>query len=224
MDCRPPGSSVHGILQEGMLEWVAMPSSRGSPQPRDLAHVSQVSCVGRQVLYHWCHLGISHHQGSPSNTVFLRCRGPRPHQGVLLEPMYSELQTAAYRLSESERKWSCSVVSTSFRSHGLLSTRLLCPWDFPGKSTGVGCHFLLQGIFLTQGSNTGLLHCRQTLYPLSYQGSPQAKWGGIQMARSLGRSAPPRFCLLKIRLAKMKTTCKIEYWWAHEENSTARGA
>ena len=35
---------------------------------------------------------------------------------------------------------------------------LLCPWDFPGKNTGVRCHFLLQGIFLTQGSNLGLLH------------------------------------------------------------------
>ena len=43
---------------------------------------------------------------------------------------------------------------------------------FPGKSTGVGCHFLLQGIFLTQGWNRGLLHCRQTLYPRSHQGSP----------------------------------------------------
>ena len=42
-------------------------------------------------------------------------------------------------------------------------TRLLPPWDSPGKYTGVGCHFLLQGIFLTQGSNPGLLHCRQTL-------------------------------------------------------------
>ena len=40
-----------------------------------------------------------------------------------------------------------------------------------GKGTGVGCHFLLQGIFLTQASNPGLLHCRQTLY-LSHQGSP----------------------------------------------------
>ena len=39
--------------------------------------------------------------------------------------------------------------------------RLLCPWDFPGKDTGVGCHFLLQGIFPTQGSNSGLPHCRQ---------------------------------------------------------------
>ena len=50
--------------------------------------------------------------------------------------------------------------------------RLLCLWDFPGKNTGVGCHFLLQGIFLTQGLNPGLLHCRQMLYPPSHQGSP----------------------------------------------------
>ena len=50
-------------------------------------------------------------------------------------------------------------------------TKLLHPWDFQGKSPGVGCHFLLQGIFPTQGSNPGLSHCRQTLYPLSHQGS-----------------------------------------------------
>ena len=43
---------------------------------------------------------------------------------------------------------------------------------FKASSTGVGCHFLLQGIFPTQGLNPGLSHCRQTLYPLSHQGSP----------------------------------------------------
>ena len=62
-------------------------------------------------------------------------------------------------------KWSRSVVSDTLRPHGLQPTRLLHPWDFPGKNTGVGCHFLLQGIFLTQGSNPGLPHCRQTLLP-----------------------------------------------------------
>ena len=50
--------------------------------------------------------------------------------------------------------------------------RLLRPRDFLGKSTGVGCHFLLQGFFPTQGSNPGLPHCRQMLYRLSHQGSP----------------------------------------------------
>ena len=53
------------------------------------------------------------------------------------------------------------------RSCGLLSGRFLCPWDFPRKNTGVGCHFLLQGIFPTQGSNPCALHplhCRRILY------------------------------------------------------------
>ena len=63
-------------------------------------------------------------------------------------------------------------MSDSVRPHKCQPTRLRCPWDFPGKNTGVGCHFLLQGIFPTQGSNLGLLHCRQTLYCLSHQGSP----------------------------------------------------
>jgi hypothetical protein len=46
---------------------------------------------------------------------------------------------------------------------------LSCPWDSPGKNTGVGCHFFLQGIFLTQGSNPDLLHCRQIPDHLSYK-------------------------------------------------------
>ena len=54
--------------------------------------------------------------------------------------------------------------------HGLQPTRLLCPWDFPGKNIGVDCRFLLQEIFPTQESNLGLLHCRQILYRLSYEG------------------------------------------------------
>ena len=48
-----------------------------------------------------------------------------------------------------------------------VPARLLCPWDSPGKNTGVGCHFLLQGIFPTQESNPSLLHCRQIIYQLS---------------------------------------------------------
>ena len=58
----------------------------------------------------------------------------------------------------------------TLRFYGLYTARLLCPWDFPGKKTRVGCHFLLQGIFPTQGSNPGLPHCGQMLYCLSHQG------------------------------------------------------
>ena len=54
-----------------------------------------------------------------------------------------------FPIHESEKwKWSRSVLSASSRPHGLQPTRLLCPWDFPGKSTGVGCHYLLQYSFL----------------------------------------------------------------------------
>ena len=51
MDCSSPGSSVHGILQARVLEWVAMPSSRGYSRPRDQTQVSCISCIGRRVFY-----------------------------------------------------------------------------------------------------------------------------------------------------------------------------
>ena len=60
-----------------------------------------------------------------------------------------------------------SVVTNSLQYHGLQPTRLPYLWNSPGKNTGVGCHSLLQGIFPTQGSNLGCLHCRQILYHLS---------------------------------------------------------
>ena len=65
-----------------------------------------------------------------------------------------------------------SVMSDSLQPHGLQPDRLPCSWDSPGKNTGVGCHSVLQGIFLTQGLNLGLLHCRQMLYHLSHWGNP----------------------------------------------------
>ena len=66
MDHSPPGSSVHGILQARMLEWVAMPSPRGSSRSRDLPTqglnlASYVSCISRQVLYHERRLGSPVH-------------------------------------------------------------------------------------------------------------------------------------------------------------------
>ena len=54
-DCSPPGSSVHGILQARILEWVAISFSRGSSRPRDWTCVSCLSCTGKQILYHLSH-------------------------------------------------------------------------------------------------------------------------------------------------------------------------
>ena len=62
-----------------------------------------------------------------------------------------------------------SVVSDSLRPHGLYS-----PWNSPGQNIGVGSLSLLHGIFPSWGSNSGLPHCRQIFYPLSYQGRPKS--------------------------------------------------
>ena len=71
---------------------------------------------------------------------------------------------------------SCSVVSNSLPPQRLQPARLFCPWDFPGKNTGVGFHFLLQGIFPTQKLNLSfpwLLHWQVGSLPLCHLGSPQ---------------------------------------------------
>ena len=66
----------------------------------------------------------------------------------------------------------CSTLATPWTiAHQAPLSRLLCPWDFPDKNSGMGCHFLLQGIFPTQKLNLGLLHCRRILYQLSYEGT-----------------------------------------------------
>ena len=71
-----------------------------------------------------------------------------------------------------------SVVSGSLQPHGLQPTRLLCLQHFPGKNAGVGCHFLLQGIFPTQGSNSYLLcllHWQAGSLPLVPPGKPNTR-------------------------------------------------
>ena len=75
---------------------------------------------------------------------FYLCNRTHPSQGIIF-------------CFPSISLFSRSVMSDSLRSHWLLLTRLLCLWDSPGKNTGVGCHFLFQGIFPTQGSNPHLL-------------------------------------------------------------------
>ena len=68
-----------------------------------------------------------------------------------------------------------SVISNSLGCYGLQPARLLCPWDSPGKNTGVSCLALLQGIFPTQGSNLillHLLHWQADSQPLAPPGKP----------------------------------------------------
>ena len=93
-------------------------------------------------------------------------------------------------------------MSDSVRHHGLQPTRLLCPWDSPGKNTGVGCHALLQGIFPTQRSNLCLLRLLH--------------WQAGSLALAPPEKPPVRMAVIK------ETTCwggcgkkgtLVYYWW-----------
>ena len=68
--------------------------------------------------------------------------------------------------------WLHTLCLDSLWPHELCLTRLFCPWDSPGKVVGVGCHFLLQGIFSPQRSNVCLLHWQVHSLPLSHVRSP----------------------------------------------------
>ena len=103
---------------------------------------------------------------------------------------------------------SCSVVSDSLQPCGLEPARLLCPWDSPGKNTGVGCHALLQGIFPTQGWNPHLLclpHWQVGALPL-------VTWEALQVRVAINcvththtdtRTRMPQRALLSIYLSKL---------------------
>ena len=82
------------------------------------------------------------------------------------------LEQASHRKGDTQAQ-SCL---TLFESRHCSRDRLLCPWDSPGKNTGVGRLSLLQGIFPAQGLNPSILHCREILHHLSQKGSPRLPW------------------------------------------------
>ena len=77
---------------------------------------------------------------------------------------------------------SCSAESKSLWPQGLCPTRFLCPWNSPGKNTGVGCYSLLQGIFLTQGSNPTSPEA-PALLQILYQATREAHQGNLKVNR-----------------------------------------
>ena len=70
---------------------------------------------------------------------------------------------------QSVKVLSFPLMSDSFAIPWTVACQILCPWNSPGKNTGVGSYSLLQGIFLIQGLNLDFPHCRQILYHLSHQ-------------------------------------------------------
>ena len=176
----------HGILQARTLKWVAFPLSRGPPNP-----------------------------GIDSRSPTLQADSlPAEPQGEVLnskKPFYKLNRiNNSTRLSRSDFSKQCFLPCLE-KEHVLLlqkwvkvaqSCPTLCnlidysPWNSPGQNTGVGSLSLLQGIFPTQGSNPGLLHCRRILYQLSHNGSPRIlEWvaypfssGSLQLRNQTGVS------------------------------------
>ena len=103
----------------------------------------------------------------------IQAQSPKSGKCAFFITMELMSRASVYELSRSQQPspfpW---LVVVQLFSHDQLfcnpmdcsPARLLHPWDFPGKNTRVDCHFLLQGIFLTQGSIPHLLHCRQIVY------------------------------------------------------------
>ena len=147
--------------------WIALSYSRESSWLKDW---NQVSCLAGSLLHSLL--------ASTTEALFWgllgMCLSDMPQLDFIWYLSHEQSDQGHFYLPSgcSVFSISCSVVSDSWWPHELQPTRLFHPWDFLGKSTGVGCQSLLQGIFLTQGWNLGLLHCRQTLDYLSYQGSP----------------------------------------------------
>ena len=94
----------------------------------------------------------------------------RPPQGLMFSLI--SIQMDAYNISIDTKVKLLVAQSCLTLCDPMDYSLLLCPWDSPGKNTGVGSHSRLQGIFPTQELNSHLLHCRQILYHLSHQGSP----------------------------------------------------
>ena len=85
-------------------------------------------------------------------------------------------------------------MSDSFAASWIVAARLLCPWDFMGKNTGGGCHSLLQGIFLTKGSNLyllRLLHWQAGSLPLHHLGSKHYSSEGQLVSRQTTETSGP---------------------------------
>ena len=139
--------------------------------------------------------GSSIHGDSPGKNTGVGChallQGIFPSQG--LNPGFLHCRRILYHLCYQQSPWILTVVgeseSLSVMSDSLRLHRLYSPSNSPGQNTGVGSLSLLQGIFPTQGSNSGLLHCRRILYQLSHKGSPRIlEW--VAYPFSSGSSQP----------------------------------
>ena len=155
MDCSLPRSSLHGISQARILEWVAISFSRLSSQPRDR---SWVSCIAGRFFNIWATRETLRY----ADNTTVKAESEEELKSLSMKWSSSAVQCSA----------SGSVVSESLWPLGLYG-----PWNSASQNTGVDSLSLLQRIFPIQGSNPGLPLCRRILYQLSHKGSLKVKEG-----------------------------------------------
>ena len=143
---------------------------------------SHVSGIGRWIFY------LQQHQGSPMNSSILQLLVTWKLRSGYCLHLDGICRLYFYHIRDVKLKMRICVCVLS---HLVMSDslRTQCPWRSPGKNTGVGSHSLLQGIFPTQGWKPALLHCRQSLHHLRYQGSPWIENPWVQILGLLLPSA-----------------------------------
>ena len=167
---------THGILQSRILESVAFPFSRGSSQPRDRTQISHIagrfftSWATREAI--WLHATAAAAKSLQScRTLCDPIEGSPPGSPVPGILQARTLEWVAISFSNAWKwkvKVSRLVVSDPQRPHGLQPTRLLRPWDFPGKSTGVGCHCLLRSDSIEMNKlEMEILVLEKVIFPLT---------------------------------------------------------
>ena len=151
----------------------------------------------RRAIVSFCHLTLQ----NECVQIFHQSPFPSTYKGTWNQNTQTKMQLNEWLVSEI--RWrlcynrSPCVWWPRARRGGFVAKScptLAAPWTaahaaplfmgFPGWNTGVGCYFLLQGIFPTQGLNPALLHCRQILYRLSHQGSPLRFWQDSNTGRT----------------------------------------
>ena len=189
----PPSLKVHlGVIFQG-------PPSRQIGRALDESW--DQSCIG--------HFPAMWLQASPS---FPRAPHPTKYWGLRWQPLVTSLQCSAvhqgFCAPHLTTLHACVLSSFSHvqlfaaysPTYGLYPARLLCPWDSPGKSTGMGCHVLLRGIFPTQRSNPHLwhlLHWQACSLPLVPLGSPTPSFTGHQPGSTICPGAVRLLCGLR---------------------------
>ena len=130
---------LKGCQGSTRIPWPRFENCRWTP----VVNVSQLSICYLYILRHYYnYVAAKSFQSCP--TLYDPIDGSPPGSTVSGILQARTLEWVAISFSNAGKwKWSCSVMSDTLQPHGLQPTRLLCPWDFPGKSTGVGCHCLL---------------------------------------------------------------------------------